>query len=169
MSKEKIFSFRKGYTFSFEEEGSVIEAWFSALSGLEKVYVNGELVSSQRNLSTDSTNSFSIGPNEYSTTLSVVSLFKGPFVCTLSKNGNEYKRQKLLFPKGNSSSKGLPFIARFSFFIVLGALFGFARAYWQLPKESIYVFLAALFVVVFANQIKTHKGTGPVIEDEKIV
>ncbi|WP_444942896.1 hypothetical protein ACJJIK_12280 [Microbulbifer sp. ZKSA006] len=169
MSKEKTFSFRKGYTFSFEDEGNVIEAWFSALSGLEKVYVNGELVSSQRNLSTDSTNSFSIGPNEYSTNLSVVSLFKGPFVCTLSKNGSEYKRQKLLFSKSDSSSKRQPFIARFSFFIVLGALLGFARAYWQLPNESIYIFLAALFVAVFAYQIKEHKGAGPVIEDEKIV
>lgn len=169
MSKEKVFSFTKGYKFSFEEEGVLIEAWFSALSGLEKVYVNGELVSSQRNLSTDSTNSFSIGSNEYSTNLNTASLFKGPFVCTLSKNGKEYMRQKLVFPKAERSSNGMPFVVKLSFFIMLGALFGFARSYWQLPKESIYVFLVLLFTIVFTYYLRSHKGIEPVIEYEKIV
>ena len=169
MSKEKAFSFMKGFTFTFQEEENEIEAWFSALSGLEKAYVNGELVSSQRNLSTDSTNSFTIGTNEYSTNLKAVSLLKGPYVCTLSKNGKVHKRQKLVFSGSKPSSKGLPFIARFSFFILLGALFGFARAYWQLPKESIYVFITLLFVIVFTYYFKSYKGSGPIIEHEDIV
>ncbi|WP_444932887.1 hypothetical protein [Microbulbifer sp. JTAC008] len=169
MSKRKAFSFTKGYTFIFEEDGAVVEAWFSALSGLEKVFVNGELVSSQRNLSTDSTNNFSIGENEYSTNLNVVSLLKGPFVCTLSKNGKEYKRQKLVFPKAEPSRKGLPFIIRLSFFILLGACFGVASSYSQFSKESIYVFIALIFVVVFAYHSKSYKGKGPVIEHEEIV
>jgi hypothetical protein len=167
MSKKKEFSFTKGYTFTFEEDGAVIEVWCSALSGLEKVFVNGELVSSQRNLSTNSTNSFSIGENEYSTNLNAVSLLKGPFVCTLSKNGKEYKRQKLIFMKAEPSGKGLPFIVRLSFFILLGACFGIARSYWQLPKESFYVFIA--FVIVFTYYSNSNKGKGPIIEHEEIV
>lgn len=169
MSKKKPFSFIKGYTFSFKEEGTLIEAWFSALSGLEKVYVNGELVSSQRNIATDSTNSFSVGANEYSTNLKVVSLLKGPLVCTLIKNGKEHMRQRLIFSKANKSSKGLPFIARFSFFILLGALFGVARSYWQLPIESIYIFILLLFAIVFIYYLKSYNGEEPVIEEENIV
>lgn len=169
MRKEKAFSLMKGYSFSFEDEGKEIKAWFSALSGLEKIYVDGELVSSQRNISTNSSNNFKIGPNEYSTNMKVVSLIKGPFVCTLTKNGREYKRQKLVFHKALVQSKKLPFIVELTFYIVLGGLFGFASSHWQLPKDSIYAFLALLFVVVFFYHRNSRKGSGPVIEDEGIV
>jgi hypothetical protein len=169
MSKEKTFSLRKGFTFSFEDEGSTIDAWFSAFTGLEKVYVNGELISSQRNLSTDSTNSFNIGVNQYSTNLNVESLLKGPFVCTLSKNGDAYKRQRLLFPKAKPSSKGMSFLVSFFLFLVLGILFGLARSYWQLPSESIYIFIVVLSVMAFPFYSRKYKGTGPVIENEEIV
>jgi len=169
MSKEKIFSLRKGFTFSFEDEGNTIDAWFSAFSGLEKVYVNGDLISSQRNLSTDSTNSFNVGANEYSTNLNVASLLKGPFLCTLSKNGDAYRRQRLLFPKAKPSSKWKSFLVSFLLFLVLGILFGLARSYWQLPSESIYIFIAVLSVIVFPFYSEKYKGTGPVIENEKIV
>ena len=169
MSKDKKFSFTKGFTFFFEDEGCTIDAWFSAFSGLEKVYVNGELISSQRTLSTDSTNSFNVGANEYSTNLNTASLLKGPFVCTLIKNGKAYRRQKLLFPKAKPSSKGMSFLVSFLLFIVLGTLFGFARSYWQLPSESIYIFMAVLSVIVFPFYSKKYKGTGPIIENEEIV
>jgi hypothetical protein len=169
MSKEKTFSLRKGFTFSFEDEGSTIDAWFSAFTGLEKVYVNGELISSQRNLSTDSTNSFNIGVNQYSTNLNAESILKGPFVCTLSKNGDAYKRQRLLFPKAKPSSKGMSFLVSFLLFLVLGVLFGLARSYWQLPSESIYIFIAVLSLMAFPFYSRKYKGTGPVIENEEIV
>lgn len=167
MSDKKIFSLTKGYSFLFEDEGNKIEAWFSALSGLEKVYVNGKLASSQRNLSTNSSNVFNIGSNEYSTNLKACSIFKGPFVCTLSKNGKEFKRQKLFFPQ--VETKKLPFLVKFSFFIILGGLFGFARTYWQLPEESIFIFIAVVFFAIFFYYIITYKGTGPKIEDEEIL
>lgn len=167
MSKEKAFSLTKGYSFLFEDEGKKIETWFSALSGLEKVYVDGELVSSQRNLSTDSSNVFSIGPNEYSTNMKAVSLLKGPFVCTLIKNGKEYKRQKLVFPKVPAQVSRLSFLVRFISCIILGGLFGFVSFYFQLPKESIYIFSVAL--VVFFYRLGAYKGAAPVIEDEEIV
>lgn len=169
MSKKTVFSFTKGYTFTFEDEGNTIEVWFSGLSGLERVYVNGELVCSQRNLSTDSTNSFSIGGNDYSTTLTAVSLLKGPFVCTLSKNGKAYMRQKLTFTKANSSSKKLSYVLLFSFYIFASALFEFIRSYWQLPKESIYVFAPLLIFIVIAYQLKNGKGKKFVIENDEII
>ena len=96
MSKKKVFSFLKGYTFSFEDEGNNIQAWFSALSGLEKVYVNGDLVTSQRNYSKKSSLSFSISGNAYTRHMEVTSLLKGPFVCTLTKNSRILQRQKLM-------------------------------------------------------------------------
>lgn len=169
MNKKKAFSFIKGYTFLFQEGENQIEAWFSNFTGLEKVYVNGVLITSQRNLSTNSTNTFKIGDNEYTTNLHVVSLLKGPFTCTLSKNGNPYKRQKLLFPMVNQKNYKFSFLGRFILFISIGAVFGVAKSYWQLPKETTYIFLAVLFVMVFFSSLKANKGKEPVIEDEDVV
>jgi len=169
MTTNSTFSFVKGYSFSFEDEGRLIEAWFSAFSGLEKVFVNGELVSSQRNYSKNSTNLFEIGENEYSTSLEVVSLLKGPFICTLRKNGEAYKRKKLIFPRAVANSSKNPFILRFLFYILLGLVFGFSKNYFDFPSWSTYIFLAILFIFVFAYHYKTNKNGGPLIEDEEIV
>ena len=169
MNKKKAFSITKGYSFTFREEEHQIEAWFSALSGLEKIYVNGELVSSQRNLSTNSTNTFKIGENKYSTNLQVISLFKGPFICTLSKNGGIYKSQRLIFPKSERKKNKMHFLLILLFCIGLGVAFGMAKAFWQLSNESEYISVIVLFVVAFLYFLKTNKGSGPLIEEENIV
>ncbi|WP_111641201.1 hypothetical protein [Marinimicrobium alkaliphilum] len=168
MSKEKAFSFIKGYSFSFEDEGRKIEAWFSTFSGLEKVYVDGELVSSQRNFAKESSNTFVIGADEYATRLKMVSLLKGPFECTLSKNGNALRRQKMVFPKRTSGAERFPFFVQLAFFIALGGVFGFAKAYWQLPEVSMYVFLGILFVLIVVLQGKGYMGSRPVFEDDDL-
>ena len=169
MTINKSFNFIKGYSFSFEDEGSHIEAWFSSFSGLEKVLVNGKLVSSQRNFSKHSSNLFKVGENEYSTSLQVESLLRGPFVCTLSKNGKAYKKKKLTFSRTVSGDKKAPVILRFLFYVLLGVAFGYSKSYFNLPDASTYVFLAILFFIVFAYHYKSDKRAKPLIEDEEIV
>ena len=169
MSVEKIFSLRKGYSFSFNEDGNQISAWFSSISGLEKIYVNDELITSQRNISKNSTNTFVVDGTEYSINLDVVSIRKGPFVCTLSKNGKPYKRRKLVFSMHEVQKSKFNFLLQLVFFIFVGLIFGAAKAYWQLPKESLYLFVAAIFVAVFLYKFKTTNTPKPTIETEKIV
>lgn len=153
MSKKKSVSFFKGYSYSFEDNGRNIEVWCSAFSGLEKVFVDGTLVSSKRNISTQSSNTFHIGEDCYSTTLKIVSLFKGPFQCTLSKNGKDIKRQKLVIPSLKGNSGKLSHLFRFLFYLVfyvtLFLAFAVAKVYWHLPQESDIVFLFFLVVVAF--------------------
>lgn len=103
-----------GYSFVFNQDGKQIEAWFSALSGLEKITVDGVLVSKRRNLSINSKNVFAIGSDEYATSLQTVNVLTGPFICTLTKNSKAVKRQKLLYSASNSK---LP--------LMLIVLFGF--------------------------------------------
>jgi hypothetical protein len=91
-----------GYSFVFNQDGKQIEAWFSALSGLEKITVDGVLVSKRRNLSINSKNEFAIGSDKYATSLQAVNVLTGPFVCTLTKNNKAVKRQKLLYSASNS-------------------------------------------------------------------
>jgi len=87
----------KGCSFVFAVEGQEIVAWFSSISGLEKIFVDGALVSLQRNFSKDSNNYFTLGENEYSINLHVVSLFSGPFVCSLKKNSLDYRGKNWFF------------------------------------------------------------------------
>lgn len=171
MTTRKSFSFFRGYSFSFKTEGCYIEAWFSSFSGLEKVFVNGVLVSSQRNFSKDSTSAFKIGENEYSTTLQVKNLLKGPFVCTLSKNGTAFKRQRLVFPQENNQSRKVPYLFQFLLFILLGIVFSVSKSFFDLPEASNYIFLSILFLLVFVYQYKfrKNKNAKPLIEDEEIV
>ena len=99
--QRKISMFH-GYTFVFNQDGKQIEAWFSALSGLEKVSVDGVLVSKRHNLSINSKNAFAISGDNYATSLQAVNVLTGPFVCTLTKNNKAVKRQKLLYSASNS-------------------------------------------------------------------
>ncbi len=99
--QRKISMFH-GYSFVFNQDGKQIEAWFSALSGLEKITVDGVLISKRRNFSVNSKNEFAIGSDKYATSLQAVNVLTGPFVCTLTKNSKAVKRQKLLFSAASS-------------------------------------------------------------------
>jgi hypothetical protein len=79
----------------------------------------------------------------------------------------EYKRQKLVFPKVPVQVSKLSFLVRFISWIILDGLFGFVDFYFQLQKESIYIFPVA--VVVFFYRLGVYKEATPVIEDEEIV
>lgn len=156
------FGFFKGYTFVFCEGNNIIKAWFSCLSGLEKVYVNDSLVSEQRNYKTDSENTFNVGKDTYASKFSTESILKGPFVCDLHKNGQLIKRQKLIFPATKKTRfKG---IYGFLFCILLGVIFGFSMAFFKLPTWSVYVFLVFIFIISFSfNMSGSNK---PHIEEE---
>jgi len=161
MNKQKEFSYTKGFSFLFEEGGSEIEAWFSAFSGLEKVFVNGELVSSQRNRSKNSTQIFKIGENEYSTNTQVNSVYKGPIVCTLNKNGEAHKRLKLVYPTART------YFFSIGIGIAFGGVFGVAVTTWDSAKGSLYVILVAFFVALLLYRF-FFSFQKPIIEEEII-
>lgn len=163
MSENKKFRLTKGYSFIFQEEGHQIEAWFSALSGLEKIYVDGKLASVQRNLSTKSTQTFKIGGNEYSTNMQAVSLLKGPLICTLSKNGVATKRQKLIFP----NARRYWHVCLICIGVV--AACEIAKAFGLLLKGPVYAFIGVFLLAAFTYVLITDKRSKPFIEEEDVV
>ncbi|QDV17303.1 hypothetical protein Pan153_19380 [Gimesia panareensis] len=157
MSEKKSFSLLNGYSFSFEDEGRNIEAWFSALSGQEKVFVEGTLVSSKINLGAVSSHDFSIAEDSYSTRMNAVDLIWGPYICTLCKNGKEIRRQKLVFPPApslKSTFRKISYWVSCLFYLCLYSLVIFAfvvvKVYWQLPEESYLALFSVLLVLCFA-------------------
>ena len=149
MSNTDSFSFLRGYSFSFEDNGNTIKAWFSSLTGKEKVFVNNQLVSSQRNLSKNSSNHFSIKDDNYSTSIIVKSIFTGPITCTLIKNNTPFKRKKLIFKNiehVNKHSYALRLIAYVTLGLLLGFLLKPISSYLQLPETVIFT---SAFLVIF--------------------
>lgn len=156
MSDKKPFGFLKGYSFSFEDEGRKIESWFSFLSGQEKVFVNEAQVSSKINISKEAFHEFSIADDRYSIRLNIVDLIRGPFECTLSKNGKEIKRQKLIFPPVpslKSTFRKVSYWLSCLFYLFLYGLVIFAlvlvKVYWNLPEESYLAFFIVLLILSF--------------------
>lgn len=169
MSLNDTFSCIKGYTFTFEDNDNQIVAWFSALSGREKVFVNSELVASNWNYAKNSSNTFAVNSDVYSTSLEVKSLLKGPIICTLIKNNEPHKRKKLLFncevPKRSYKEFFLTLVP----YIVLGLVLGFAGSRYQLSDT--YVFGSILAIVLIhmiydAKKGKNSKNRVRIVEDE---
>lgn len=164
------FSFLKGYSFQFDIDGNEVVAWFSAFSGREKIFVNGKLIASQRNYSTNSTNKFVLNGKEYLTTLKVASLLRGPCVCTLSKEGVAIKRKKLVFPRISFKKGTYDLIVVLTTIIGIGVLLVLLGKYFAVSSTYLYVvFFIVLFgFIVLGAKINKKLGRGPIIEDEEI-
>lgn len=147
-------SFTKGYSFFFKYNNHLIEAWFSMVSGAEKVFVDGKLVSEQRNYKRHSTSSFNIDGDVLSTSLTAVSLLKGPYICTLAKDGIAINKKTLKFSQ-------VSFLI-FALYIFFGLSFGFAHDYFQWPSWTLFLAVALL---LFSGFLRRNKHQ-PVIEEE---
>lgn len=160
MNKDN-FSFRKGATFHFEEEGHIINSWFSAFSGLEKVFIDGVLVSAQRNLSMKSDQIFELGDNVYKTEFSTKNIFKGPFVCTLYKNNNPYRIKKLILHDENIKT---PFFMKLWFIMIVGFGYGVTSSILDFPNWAFVVFILAIFLTTYTYS-KLHQKEIKIIEE----
>jgi hypothetical protein len=74
---------RNGYNFHFEFDGLSFRAGGSSVSGKENVYVNDELVSSKRSMTTLSEHKFSVNGNNYKLEFEVLDKSKGELACRL--------------------------------------------------------------------------------------
>jgi len=141
-----------GYSFRFKDGDNIIEPWFSSFTGLEKVTVNNKLVVKQRNLSTNSSTTFKIQNNSYKTNLNIESILKGPFVCSLYKNDELFKQQKLVF---DSSNKNTPWYRKIWFNISLGLFVGLTSSYF---KFSLWWALIPLVPLLIFNLVQSSNG-----------
>ena len=168
MRERKQFSIKDGYSFVFDDEGNKISAWFSAFSGHEKIYLNAELISEQRNLSTRSSRTFRVGPNEYSINMEAVSVLLGPYVCTLYKNGKAFKRQKLCLRKEGKSRAKFSLLQVLLHFIVFCVMLWATWIYFDLPEKYFLAVIGFGFLLITMGHFSLRLGSTLVIEDEEI-
>ena len=169
MINSRTQSLFHGYHIPFEDNESSIDYWFSAWSGKEKVFVDGNLVSSKRNYSKKSKHTFSIGSDRYSLDMNVTQLLTGTTTCSLEKNGNRLKqfRWSLLKPKKNRILSGpMKAIILYIFFFVLYGALLHGGMYFELPRKVILWSIGTLLIVIIYYIYTYGDGSKPDIEEQ---
>lgn len=139
------FSFRHGYSFVFEDNGQQIRLWCSAFSGLEKLYLNDELLDTRRRFARQAATQFFVGPDEYTVNLNTISMLRGPHDCMLSKNGLPIKKKRLVFPDVCSRKKGIRFLPMFTISLLAGVVFGTIKSLAGWPGYSLLFFILGVY------------------------
>ena len=168
MEAKEGFSLSKGGTFLFDDQGRVIRVWFSSLSGLEKIYVDGALVSSRRSASMDSRSEFSVGQDNYRVGISAANFTRGPVVCELQKNGTTIKRKRLVFTGASGKRIALSYVLSFLIFFGLGLLFVIVMGRLEWPAWSLYVYVFVTIAVAAVLSVSRYQRNRPVIVDDEV-
>src|SRR4051812_18917399 len=80
-------SIKNGYWFISPIQGFVVRAWGSALTGIERVYLDSLVVSEHRNAGKYSEHRFQAHGDDFMVTFTTKSLLRGPLDCRLIRNG----------------------------------------------------------------------------------
>jgi hypothetical protein len=160
LNKDSL-SYIRGFNFYFEDDGHIIHVWSSAITGLEKVYVDNALVSTSRNVSTLSEHEIKIGSIDYKVVFSAESIIKGPFHCTLYKNNTLLKNKKIMF--GNQE-RPLVRLARRLFIFLLLVMLGVVCSYFDIPAWCFVIL--SICVLMIIDQYTGFVGFTPKVYDE---
>ena len=96
MSQENInkpltFSVLNGITARFNIDGQELVVWGSSWTGMEKIWLNGELVSEKRSLRFKTVHTFSVDDSEYEVELDITHSYKSEVSASVVKDGAHLK------------------------------------------------------------------------------
>lgn len=149
----------KGIWFVFSVGQNTIRAWCSALSGLERVYVDSVLVSEHRSWKRSNTHTFAVAGEEYAVAFRSVSLLQGEIECCLLKHDQAIRTYlaKYLLRKPISAVHLLLGLAA-------GLAVGFLTYYFKL---SLWTILGFVFVVHSLRERTPETGDFSIEEIER--
>ncbi len=155
MSIEKPVSISliNGMNFYFEDEGRLILAGGSFISGKEWVYVDGLEVFRKTNMSVSSNHHFEIDGVQYEIKILTSNILRGTFECSLIKNGVLLKKYSSYFKKGKTSYR-LPIVL-----ISLGFLLGILTPLLELPYWSLIPYVVFCFAVILIVDLNSRFKT----------
>ena len=82
-----VFSYFGGSRFTFTDQGREIVAWGSSVTGLERVFVDGTVVSEHRSFRRATPHDFAIGEQRYRVTFDLATRERGDIRCSLERDG----------------------------------------------------------------------------------
>lgn len=135
-------SLSKGLWFIFTNGGRGISAQCSVLTGKERIFVDGSLVSEKWSFSKSSTHQFVVEDDTYEVVFFIPSILKGTIECTLKKNGVRVECFKTNYRYRHR-------VASLLAYAFIGALLGFLVGYFNLPVWPILI-ASILLIAIFA-------------------
>ncbi|SDG76132.1 hypothetical protein SAMN04488136_10411 [Vibrio xiamenensis] len=122
--------------FEFSVEGYEIVASVSKASGQEITTINGDIISSKRNLYRNSTHEFQLDGKRFKVNLQVQSIIKGIYVCTLTIDDTVIETLQYNYEKPEGFHRR-----------ILALLFMFCGALLINHKIALAIYIAVLFLV----------------------
>ncbi|PKG55468.1 hypothetical protein [Shewanella sp. GutDb-MelDb] len=118
-------SITNGYWYCFNDKEVRVTAHGSGFSGLETIYINGEVVVEKRNFGMKSAHEFCYLGNNYEVTFQVSNLLTAAVVCTLYKNGEHVATETKAYLNMNTKDA----LKRVLMFFLAGIIFGGVSAW----------------------------------------
>ncbi|MBW4622178.1 MAG: hypothetical protein KME17_22845 [Cyanosarcina radialis HA8281-LM2] len=146
--KSSQVSLSKGFWFIFRDGEREIAAHGSTITGRERIFVNGELISEKRSLSKRSEHQFTVNENIYKVIFVVPQILQGKMECSLIKDGKCIRAFKTS-PK-NSKFRTLDFII----LGLIGGVSGFLISHFKLPFWLIFFVIFAVIVIRVSQATK---------------
>ena len=131
-NKSMQLSIVHGISVNTAIDGLAIDVWGSAWTGMEKVWLNGELVSEKRSLRFKTIHCFSVGADEYEVELDATKFYKSEVIVSIVKNGahaktvryNAFRREDGSFDRPKLFMQlGIGFLVGFSGMMLFDVLF----------------------------------------------
>lgn len=132
---------RDGIWFVFALDGHIVRGWGSR-SGLERVYVDDQIVSEHRSFGRTSVHAFSVGTRPCELRFVTRSYLKGALECTLSCAGKPVAAFRVRYSSPLFSWKRLVLA------LVLGALTGWGVSYLKWPPWTVWPALGLVLLVL---------------------
>lgn len=131
---DESVSYRRGFSFDFEDDGHNISVRCSSMTGKERVFLDGKLMAEKRSFRRKSSMGFMQGDNRYEVEFNVVNLLNGETHCTLIKNDVHVKTiKKALLKKNQLTGKNVWF--KLPLYFAIGVAAGI-----YLPRYFLLVF-----------------------------
>lgn len=139
-------SLTKGLWFVHDDEVNSIKI-FGSNTGKEKIYLNEELVSEQRNVNLKSEHQFQDKQgNIYEVKFITTNLVKGEMDCLIYKNKERIKSFKTSFRRGKFFT-----LKEFLILILSSVTFAILNVSLNWPDFALYIFITTLLIIHFAN------------------
>lgn len=161
-------SIKNGFWFVFPVQGATIRFWGSGLTGMERIYVDDQVVSEHRSLGKLSEHRFSVNGDNFTITFTVVSLLRGPLECRLFRSSTLIGALRAVYKldqsHDQSHDQSQPSFSHDDFLrwiviILSGLLFGLLISIFQWPLWwSLAIMAAVVFVISLARASKKSLG-----------
>jgi hypothetical protein len=139
------------FWFIFRDGETEIAAHGSAITGQERIFVNGELISEKRSISKTSEHQFSVNANIYKVIFLVPHILKGKLECSLIKDGKYIRAFRMSYKYKFRIIENLIELLLVG---AVGGVFSILLLFLKLPIWLVFLVIVAYIPIVISQETK---------------